>query len=387
MSQAKITKRSDGRYKVNYGPMQFYGKTKAEAIQRRSEFIAGCCEMVTKGFIPAVQMPEPKQEEVLILDYGRKWVQAFRSQCQTRWQNANFRIVDKIADGLGNMPLTDITATDLQCFVNGLSTYSPSHMNKIMNVLNGIFKTAFAESLIKTNPMTLVKRPRVKKCVGHRSLEQWERELVTSTWQEHDFGPAAMVMLCAGLRRGEMLYLDVDRDVDFEKKTLTVRGAVTFKGPNQPSISDGKTENAQRTIPLVKPLEEVLKDRHGLILSKEDGTYCTQVSFAHKYESYITFLETKVNGCHKRWYGKTREHKEIIEDGKELPEWKEVKLRCHDFRVDFCTRAYHASVPLKTLQRWMGHADETMILRIYTKITDEEEAEDSIKFAEYMEKL
>ena len=30
----------------------------------------------------------------------------------------------------------------------------------------------------------------------------------------------------------------------------------------------------------------------------------------------------------------------------------------------------------------MGHADETMILRIYTKITDEEEAEDSHQIRE-----
>ena len=29
-----------------------------------------------------------------------------------------------------------------------------------------------------------------------------------------------MVMMFAGLRRGEVLYIDIDRDVDFEKKTI-----------------------------------------------------------------------------------------------------------------------------------------------------------------------
>ena len=61
-----------------------------------------------------------------------------------------------------------------------------------------------------------------------------------------------MVMLYAGLRRGEALFLDVDRDVDFEKKTITVNGAVSFSNGNQPVESDGKTENARRTIPLVQ---------------------------------------------------------------------------------------------------------------------------------------
>lgn len=43
-------------------------------------------------------------------------------------------------------------------------------------------------------------------------------------------------MLFTGLRRGEMLYLDVDRDVNFEEKTITVRGAVSFSNGNQPEV-------------------------------------------------------------------------------------------------------------------------------------------------------
>ena len=39
MSQHKITKRADGRYKVNYGTKQFYGKTKAEAERKREAWI------------------------------------------------------------------------------------------------------------------------------------------------------------------------------------------------------------------------------------------------------------------------------------------------------------------------------------------------------------
>ncbi len=39
MSQHKITRRADGRYKVNYGTKQFYGKTKAEAERKREAWI------------------------------------------------------------------------------------------------------------------------------------------------------------------------------------------------------------------------------------------------------------------------------------------------------------------------------------------------------------
>ena len=97
-----------------------------------------------------------------------------------------------------------------------------------------------------------------------------------------------------------------------------------------------------------------------MLLTKEDGEMMTLSAFERKLDSYITFLEAKLNGCPKRWYGKTREHKALLANGKELPPWREVKIRCHDFRVDFCTRNYEAGIPIKTLQKWMGHADAKM---------------------------
>ena len=61
-----------------------------------------------------------------------------------------------------------------------------------------------------------------------------------------------------------------------------------------------------------------------------------------------------------------------------------MTIRCHDFRVDFCTRCYYAHIPLKTLQCWMGHSDAQMILEIYSKLTKEQEANDAIKLANFM---
>lgn len=55
-----------------------------------------------------------------------------------------------------------------------------------------------------------------------------------STYSDHEFGLVAITMFYTGLRRGEVLYLNVDRDVDFEQDTLTVRGAVSFSAGNRP---------------------------------------------------------------------------------------------------------------------------------------------------------
>ena len=180
--------------------------------------------------------------------------------------------------------------------------YSTSYIGKFMTTLRGIFRTAFAEGILLRNPMEIVKAPKTKKCEGHRALFQWERDLICQTCLEHPFGLCVMVMLFAGLRRGEALYLNIDRDVDFEAKTITVRGAVSFSAGNQATVSPGKTEAAQRVIPLVEPLEKVLSGRHGLVCEKMGGGLICETAFQNRFASYLRFLETKVNHCNKRWY-------------------------------------------------------------------------------------
>lgn len=373
MPRQKLTKRSDGRFKVKYHDKQFYGKTQSEALRKRDEWIAA----ERAGF-------NHEFETITFRDYAIRWLDVYKADCGQSQKKQYIGFVHFAAERLGNGSLKEITATDLQALVNLLTPYSPSYVNKFMQMMRGIFKAAAADGAILRNPMDTVKRPKTKKCVGHRALEPWERELIVSTCHEHDFGLCMMVMLFAGLRRGEALYLDVDRDVDFEQRTITVRGAVSFSEGNQATFSPGKTEAAQRTIPLVAPLAEALRGHHGLLCTKQDGGLMSETAFQRKMQSYITFLETQVNGCRKRWYGKTRAHKALLTAGRSLPPWQEVTIRCHDLRVDFCTRAYQAQIPLKTLQAWMGHADAQMILQVYAKLTQQQEQADAMKLAAFM---
>lgn len=374
MPRMKLTKRSDGYFKVKYKGKQFYGRTQAEANAKRDEYIAR--EKAGQ---------DHEYDKATFLGYALNWVKVYRADCSRPQQKQYLTMMTFAADTIPQKLLKDITSSDVQVLCNRLNAYSVSHAGKFMTTLRGVFATAAAEGAILRNPMLAVRKPKPRKSEGHRALEQWERTLIRSTWQEHDFGPAAMVMMYAGLRRGEVLYLDVDRDVDFEKKTITVRGGLAFPDGNHAIITPGKTDAAQRVIPMVKPLEQALEGRHGLLCTKEDGGMVTMSAFDRKYESYLCFLETRLNGCHKRWYGKTCEHKALLAEGKELPPWRDVNIRCHDFRVDFCTRNYEAGTPIKTLQKWMGHADAKMIMNIYAKLTEEHEAANAKKLMAFMD--
>ncbi len=45
---------------------------------------------------------------------------------------------------------------------------------------------------------------------------------------------------------------------------------------------------------------------------------------------------------------------------------------------------YEAGIDLKTAQRWMGHADEKMILRIYAHLTERQEQKGVEKLKAFM---
>ena len=371
MPRQTLQLRNDGRYRCNLDGKSFYGRTQDEAMQKRDKYILDC----GLGY-------DPDLAEVPFLEYGLGWLKAYRSGCNPTQKRMYENMIRSAAEIIRKRYLRMINATDIQILFNSLTGMSQSYISKYCTTIKSIFRAAIQDGVIVRSPAELAKPPKGTSS-QHRCLEPWEQKLVVETWKEHDFGPYAMVMLFAGLRRGEALYLNIDRDVNFEKKQICVQGAVSFSEGIRGHVTQGKTKAAIRTVPLCECLEQILKDRHGLLLPRQDGSLMTLSSFDRKYESYITFLETKVNGCHKRWYGKTKEHKQLLKEGKALPPWKDVKIRCHDFRVTFCTMCYEAGIPIKTLQAWMGHADASMIMAIYAKLTAEKEQLDATKLNDF----
>ncbi len=371
MPRQTLNERKDGRYECKYGDKHFYGKTPTEASRKRRDYIRQLDQGINPDF-----------SEIPFLDYGLDWLDAYRSTCNTKQRHQYENIIQDATKALKKPYVRMINATDIQRLFNTLNGMSKSYIDKYRTTIRGIFRAAVQDGIIIRSPAELAQPP--KGTSGeHRHLEQWEQDLIVQTYKEHDFGLFAMVMLFAGLRRGEALYLDIDRDVDFDNKVIHVRGAVSFSEGIQGTASSGKTAAAIRTIPLSDILADALKDHHGLLLSKQDGSMMSLMSFTRKYQSYITFLETKLNGCHKRWYGKTREHKELLKEGKDLPQWKDIHIRCHDFRVTYCTMCYDAGIPIKTLQSWMGHANASMIMVVYAKLTAEKEQSDANKLNDF----
>ena len=126
------------------------------------------------------------------------------------------------------------------------------------------------------------------------------------------------------------------------------------------------------------PLKAALEGKSGYLITSAKGNQVTIQAWKSAWESYVVCMETAINGVQKRWYGKTKEHKKILDEGGKLPPWREFTVVPYDLRHSFCCMCRDNGVEIKTCIRWMGHKDAKMILRIYDEASDnrsEKEAE------------
>ena len=358
---ARLKQRTDGRYKCKYKGKYFYGATQREAQQKRDEYR----RMIEAG-VKAEAMG------LTVRAYASRWVSTYKAHLTDGPYNTHVRILNRFFahDGIGDRRMQDIDTIDIQSFYNTAKGKSHSYICDMRDTIKGLFKYAVADRVITYDPTIKAVLPKGARG-SHRAITQQERDLITSL--DHRMRTAAMIMLYAGLRRGEVLALDIDRDVDYSAKTLTVRYAVRYPDQQQPQIVDPKTEAGKRTIPLLDVLVDELRGKHGLAITDTSGQIMTQSAWARCWESYLTKLSEMRNGHAKRWHGRTKADKAILAAGGQIPPWVDINIRPHDLRHSYCTMLYDAGVDIKTAQKWMGHADADVTMQIYTHLSAERE--------------
>lgn len=370
MPRQTLKQRKDGRYKCVYKGIQFYGDTQSEALAARDAYKR--------------QEAQKKPQDVTVMAYVLRWLPAYKDGVNRKTYNQYAGMLESFCEYVGfNAKIQHITKTDVAEYYNTISGRSHSYIDKTKNLLRAMFADAQEDGLISFDPARKAKPPKGKTGT-HRPLEPWERQLVHEM-VGHRFGVAAMLMLYGGLRRGEVLAFDIDRDVDFDKGMIYVRHAVSYANGDRGTVKGPKTEAGVRSLPLFNPLRAVLQERHGMAFQSENGQP-TQSSFIRAWNSYITKMEALLNGCPKRWYGKTKAQQELVTTG-QLPPWREITIRTHDFRHSFCTMCRDAHVPAEVLAQWMGHKDDTMIRQIYDHVTDRRRLEAEINVEKEMSRL
>ena len=382
MPKATLAERKDKRYRCMYKNKAFYGKSQTEAFAKREAYI----DMLKEGL-------RHDAEGITVREYSAKWLPTHRSDIKKQTYNTYAHYLDKANDIIGEMPLMNVTPSDIRSVYNIYSGKSQSSIDKMVTLMHSMFESAFHDGYTRCNPCDEATKP--TGSVGtHRALTKEEDELILAV--DHPLKPAVMFMRYAGLRRGEVLALDM-KDVDLKKNIIHITKAVSFAN-NKPIYGLPKTDAGVRDVPLFTRLKTQINGIHGHVVGKE----MSETSFTRAWESYINAVEKHLNGCQKRWYGRRKEdklanpekwqkmvnlekkakifqangkNKKYLEimgeyDKVRLEGWKSFSIRPHDLRHSYVTMLCDANVEKDLAMEWVGHSDEKMINKIYDHVTE-----------------
>ena len=382
MPKKKSTRRKDGRYQAKSHGKYFYSTISQADADRKAAVYR---KQIQDGL-------HQDARKITVAQYAADWLPLHKAHVSDRVYNDYAALMDKVLRVIGSVPCISVRPDDAKrVFVEAFppkksstdrSGYSGSTIKKVRMLCVDLFESAIDNGLCTRNPFRAKSaKPEYGEDGSHREITEAERDLILSS--DHWFKPAVMVMLYAGLRRGEALAVDLDRDVDSTLSWLTIRHAVRFD-VNRPVLDDPKTESGKRTVPIFLPLRPYLTGRGLLVPARHSGREMSESAFRSAWDGFVLSIECKMNGVsQKRWYGLDRAAKvrdphkywqviDLINQGRKeeadalrLSDWKTFSVRPHDLRHTFCTMCRDAGVDIKQTMLWMGHSDTQMILRIY----------------------
>ena len=372
MPQAKkqrLKKRPDGRYVCRYKDQFFYGMTETEALEAREAY-----KLREKlGVRPA--------SAETVAEFAARWLPVAKAGCAKSTRIGWMILAEKLIDEIGATPVAEVTPLQIKGVYSArFSGMSASYIRSARQLYAALFDAAIAEGIRADNPVrSSAAAPHKGTVGGHRAISAQEREWIRTLCTDHRAWPAVMVMLYAGLRPQEAKALDIDRDVDFDAGLIRLHASAHVDGDKYVYTATGKTAKAMRTVPLLAPLRAALEGRHGPLIASAAGKQLTRTTWRVVWASYVTAMETAINGHQRRWHGRTREHKAILAAGGQLPPWVPFTVRPYDLRHSFATWCRDNNVEMHTCIAWMGHTDAGMIIRVYDEVTDTRSATEAAR--------
>ena len=347
-----LKRRADGRYACRYKDKWFMGNTEDEALEAREQYKAS-----EKAGVLIVKNRTVKS-------YAESWLPiAYPEVAKSTYKGLAIHLKKLVAQ-VGDMTLAEVKPLQIkEVYSKQYAGLSNSYILSGKQLFCQFFDSAIADGYCYSNPARAKNaQPHKGSVNGHRQITDQERNWIENLCTDHRMHPAVMAMLYAGLRPQEAKAVIIDRDVDFNAETITVNETAHLNGQKYEYTEHGKTDKANRQIPLLPPLKTALKAKNGYLISSAHGERVTPQTWKVAWNSYVHFMETAINGVEHRWYGKKKKEN--------LPEWIPFTVKPYDLRHSYCCMLRDLGVELKTCIQWMGHSDAQMILKVYDSVSD-----------------
>lgn len=277
----------------------------------------------------------------------------------------------------GNLKISRISIPYCQKQVNHWYSYYKKYSN-LIGLTSSVFKYALSLRLIRSNPMDAVIRPKRKKRIDEErySAPYYEKEellefLEIAKNYPDPIYPIFRILAFTGLRKGELLALRW-KDIDFEKRTLSVKQTLATCDKWEIKFQVPKTEKSLRTISIDSETLQVIK--RWQLRQKE---YFLKMGIKPtKNGEQLLFVSEENKPLYLDY---VNHNLKII-----IKENSLKRITPHGFRHTHCSLLFESGASLKEVQVRLGHTDIKTTMDIYTHVTKKQTEETANRFADFM---
>lgn len=306
-----------------------------------------------------------KKEELIRVgfsEFADQWLELCKSNSVAdNTYNYTYRnsVENHLKKYFGGYTLNNIRLEDVQKFFNSKADCSESLLNKLKITLNAIFENAIDRDLLYKNPCKGLVMPQSKKIPKKMQCYTAEQaRKIVDYVKSTDPSESIMILLKAGLRRGELLGLRWD-DVDLDNNIIHVRQAVSeTRGVLQVGLP--KTPMSVRDIPIDQEASDFLR-----VLPRQVTRYKGKRKERTSYIVQNVYVVAGENGgamYPSHW--QKRVYKPFMD--RMSASLKDVPpLNAHELRHTYGTLLYKSGTDIYTIQKLMGHASIEITTGIY----------------------
>lgn len=288
---------------------------------------------------------------------------------------------------IGTQPIGHIKPIDIDNIIIEYAQKNPhtkrptakQTLKDMRNIAASVFDYAMENEIIEKNPARGRQIPKRAPQTHRRALTRKEQIWIIK--MPHRMRLGALIMMFAGLRRGELIPLTWN-DIDFDNLTISVNKSVEKIGNNfveKPGTKNSKTRIVNITLDLAIELLNAKKTAISkYVCCKIDGSMHTESSWKRAWQSFQCDLNATFGDFQDNSRSKYNPHG--------VPKMIE-KITPHMLRHTYATLLYASGVDVLTASKLLGHADIKTTLDIYTHLQEETMIRSVDKLDTYVSKL
>lgn len=278
--------------------------------------------------------------------------------------------------------------SDFETIINELYRQNPhtgkptakKSLKEFKATASRVFEYAIANRVIDFNPVARVEIPKKAPKQERRAITQEEREWIINT--PHRAQLPAMIMLFAGLRRGECLALQW-KDINLDKATIDVHQTLDMADGKAVIKPGAKTEAGIRTVDIPKILVDYLRhyqDTHiytpfDFVVTNTKKQLLTGSCWNKLWSSYMNELNFL--------YGNVANKPKSKFAPQGIP-FVIKGFTAHCLRHTHATDLFYAKYDILYIQHQLGHSTPETTLNIYAHYIQEEKENNPDKLNSYL---